>query len=79
MNDLRSVRKFELLSAEHVLVIKPELVPGTPVEIRHGTFKGESAVVKRRKNSAMVIVNLRSLNMVLELELPADWCDPETI
>ena len=78
MNDLRSVRKFELLSAEHKLEIRPELVPGTPVEIRRGVFRGESAVVKRRKNSDAVIVNLKSLNMALELELPADWCEIET-
>jgi len=78
MNDLRSVRKFELLAAEHKLEIKPELVPGTPVEIRFGAFRGESAVVKRRGNAETVIVNLRSLNMALELELPADWCEIET-
>ena len=77
MNDLRSVRKFELLSAEHKLEVRPELVPGMPVEISHGVFKGESAVVKRRKNSETVIVNLKSLNMALELELPVDWCEVE--
>lgn len=78
MNDLRSVRKFELLSSEHKLVVKPEIVPGMPVEISRGVFKGESAVVRRRKNSETVIVNLRSLNMALELELPAEWCEAET-
>ena len=77
MNDLRSVRKFELLSAEHKLEVKPEIVPGMAVEIRRGVFKGESAVVKRRKNTETVIVNLRSLNMALELELPIDWCEAE--
>ena len=78
MNDLRSVRKFELLSAEHKLEVKPEIVAGTAVEIRHGVFKGERAVVKRRKNSETVIVNLKSLNMALELELPIEWCEAES-
>ena len=78
MNDLRSVRKFELLAAEHKVEVKPEIVPGMAVEISHGVFKGERAVVKRRKNSETVIVNLKSLNMALELELPLEWCEAET-
>ena len=78
LNDLRSVRKFELLSAEHKLEVRPEIVAGTAVEIRQGAFKGERAVVRRRKNSETVIVNLRSLNMALELELPVDWCETES-
>ncbi len=78
MHDLRSVRKFELLSAEHKLEVKPELVPGTSVKVGCGVFKGESAMVKRRKNLETVIVNLKSLNMALEMELPVDWCEIET-
>lgn len=73
--DLRTVRKMELLAQERELLVSPELVKGTPVVIRYGFFAGESAIVERRKNTDMVVVNLKSLQMSLRLELPAEWCE----
>ena len=77
LNDLRVVRKMELLAHDRELLVKPELAKGTPVVIQYGVFAGETAIVERRKNLDMVIVNLRSLQLSMRLELPAEWCEPE--
>lgn len=76
LSDLRVVRKMELLAQDRELLVKPELAKGTPVVIQYGVFAGESAIVERRKNLDMVIVNLQSLRMSMRLELPAEWCEP---
>ena len=75
LSDLRIVHKMELLTHDRELLIKPELAKGTPVLIRYGVFAGESAIVERRKNTDLVIVNLNSLMMSIRVELPAEWCE----
>lgn len=75
LEDLKAVRKFELLALEHQVSVRPELVPGTPILITNGFFKGEYAIVRHRKNLETLIVNLRSVQMALQLEVPAEWCE----
>ena len=75
LEDLKAVRKFEILAMEHQISVRPEIVPGTPVLITNGFFKGEYAIVKHRKNLETLIVNLKSVQMALQLEVPAEWCD----
>jgi len=51
--------------------IKPELVPGCPVQIINGPFQGIYAVVKRRNNAMKVTVNLDMLGHSISAELDA--------
>ena len=75
LNELRIVRKFEILSKNHKLEIKPDIVKDTPVLIQQGAFKGDYAIVEKRKNAETVIVNIQSVQMSLHIELPVDWCE----
>ncbi len=69
--DLLTVRRFELLSLTHEVLIKPEIVPGAVVYIRSGLLQGSSAVVFRRKSKCSVIVNLLGLAYSAQVELDA--------
>ncbi|WP_176012070.1 transcription termination/antitermination NusG family protein [Victivallis sp. Marseille-Q1083] len=75
LNELRLVRKFEILAQDHKLAVKPEIVKDTPVLIRRGAFKGDYAIVEKRKNTETIIVNIQSVQMSLHIELPVDWCE----
>lgn len=75
LRDLKTVRKYELLAEERRITVSDEMPPGTPVLIRKGWFKGETAVVHRRKNYETVSVHLRSLQMSLSVELPVDFVE----
>ena len=69
--ELLAVRRFELLSLTHQVVVKPEIVPGTPVYIRSGLLQGSNAIVVRRKNKCTVIVNLQGLAYSAQAEINA--------
>ncbi len=75
LEDLKIVRKFEVLSRQHKVEVCPRLAPGTPVLIRKGEFKGDYAIVERKKNGKSVIVNLHWVEMSLHVELPVDWVE----
>lgn len=69
--ELLAVRSFEILSLTHEVVVKPEIVPGTPVYIRSGLLQGSNAIVIRRKNKCTVIVNLLGLAYSAQAEIDA--------
>ena len=69
--ELNVIRQFELLSATRAIEVKPELVPGCPVQIINGPFQGIYAVVKRRNNAMKVTVNLDMLGLSISAELDA--------
>jgi len=47
--------------ADVPLMVRPELVPGTEVELRVGTLAGLRGVVSRRKGHCELVVNVRML------------------
>jgi len=69
--ELHTVRHFELLSLTHEVLVKPEIVPGATVFIRSGLLQGSNAIVLRRKNKCIVIVNLLGLAYSAQAELDA--------
>lgn len=73
--DLQIVRKYELLAKTHKVDISPEIVEGSSVMIKKGNFKGDYAIVEKRKNSKLIIVNLHSVEMSLHVEVPIDWVE----
>lgn len=60
------------------LVVRPELVPGTPVVIRSGTFAGVQGIVTRRQGKARLAVNIEALGTSVEVELDADLAELAT-
>ena len=54
------------------LIVRPELVVGTPVRIRTGTFAGIDGIVSSRKGATELVVNLTLLGHSVAVTLPAD-------
>ena len=69
ISELKAIRKFEVLSAEYEVEIKPELVSGTQVEITRGAFAGIQGIVQHRKNRYMLIVNIEFLGQTAAVEI----------
>lgn len=72
LKDLQAVRRCEKQSAEHKLVVNPELHPGDTVRIKSGSLKGQDAIVVRRENELTVIINLFFFNRHLQMHWLAD-------
>jgi transcription antitermination factor NusG len=71
IQELKTIRLFEIMSAQHPVEISPELVAGTPVEITHGAFAGISGIVQKRKNKTMLMVNIEILGQTAAVEINA--------
>jgi transcription antitermination factor NusG len=71
LKELESIRAFELLALKEDIVIKPELVAGTPVEISTGPFKGITGIVEYRKNKTVITVNIEILGQSASVEVEA--------
>jgi hypothetical protein len=69
LEELKVVRKFELLSASHEVDLAPELTPGAPVLITRGVFQGTYAIVQKKKNNYRITVNLKGLSYAASVEL----------
>lgn len=56
--DLISLRHFELLSEQEEVIVRPEIIAGSPVTVINGPLKGVSGVVEKRKNETLITVNV---------------------
>jgi transcription antitermination factor NusG len=72
--DLAGLCKLVSVSTEP-LVVRPEIVPGKLVDIRHGTFSGCTGVVVRRQNRLELVVNLEMLGTSVSVTLPAELAE----
>ncbi|MBA3709897.1 MAG: hypothetical protein H0W83_13870 [Planctomycetes bacterium] len=54
------------------LMVRPEIIAGTLIDIRYGTFAGCSGVVVRRQNRLELVVNLGMLGTSVSVTLPAE-------
>ena len=75
ISELKIIRKFECLSADHEVIVKPELISGTQVEITQGAFAGIQGIVKHRKNSYMLVVNIEFLGQTAAIEIDVSSLD----
>jgi transcription antitermination factor NusG len=69
--DLASLRTLVRHSTEQ-LVVRPEIVAGRRVHVRHGTFAGCEGVVARRQNRMELVVNISLLGTSVAVTLPAE-------
>ena len=76
LKELDAVRAFEELVLKEDIVIKPELVVGTPVEISTGPVKGITGIIEYRKNKTVISVNVEILGQSASVEVDADSLEP---
>ena len=72
LKELDSVMAFEELSARQEVVVKPELVSGSVVEIKSGPLRGLEGIVEKRKNTTSVSININILGQSASVELDAE-------
>ncbi len=77
LEELRSLRVFELASRIVPVTVAPELVAGREVRIVSGPFHGVRGIVERRLKSTRVTVNLEMLGQSVSVE--ADLGDLEMV
>jgi transcription antitermination factor NusG len=71
IKELKSIRVFERVSNSCPIEVCPELVTGTPVEIKRGSFQGIKGIVQARKNKLMLIVSVELLGQTAAVEINA--------
>ena len=72
LKDLKIVRECELLSAQHKLIVNPQLQEGDKVFLKNGPFKKHEVIVVKRKDESNIIVNLEFLGRSIEILCNAD-------
>lgn len=72
IKELKAIRVFERMSNSCSIEICPELMAGTPVEIKKGSFRGIKGIVQARKNKLMLIVSVELLGQTAAVEISAE-------
>ncbi len=79
--DLQNIRIIELSQKNDIqILIKPELIAGSPIKIISGPLKGATGVIKKRENVYSVYVNIELLGQCIEVNLDIgeiDFYKPE--
>jgi transcription antitermination factor NusG len=78
LDELNSIRRLELLSSEQEVVVKPELVPGVPVMIKHGPLQGMSGIVSARNKKTILSVNIEMLGQSVSAEVDIEFLEKST-
>ena len=61
------------------VVVRPELVPGKTVVVRHGTFAGCRGVVRRRATALELVVNIDLLGHCVAVSIAADAVEADDV
>lgn len=61
------------------VVVRPELVPGKIVVVRHGTFAGCRGVVRRRASALELVVNIDLLGHCVAVSIAADAVEADDV
>ncbi len=71
IEQLKSVKEIEKMSAIGEVVVKPELVPGTLIRVKNGPLAGTCGVVSSRKDKLTLSVNIELLGQSVCTEISA--------
>ena len=71
LEELNGVKEVEKMSAEQEVVVKPELVDGTPVRVKSGPLTGTRGIVKARKDKLTLTINIELLGQSVSAEIRA--------
>jgi transcription antitermination factor NusG len=77
IGELKSIRELEEHSSELEITIRPEIVKGRKIVVTGGPLKGFSGIVEKRKNRALVTVNLEILGQSVSAEIDIEFVEPE--
>ena len=69
VSELRSLQVLEANNKDAELIVSPELVPGTAVEVIDGPFRGMVGVVVKRAKSTRLSVNVEMLGQSVSVDL----------
>ena len=61
IQDLIALRNFEILAMQKDVIVRPEIIAGSPIIITKGPFMGVSGIVEQRKNETIITVNVEIL------------------
>ena len=67
--DLKNVMIFEEYSCKKEVVVKPELITGTQVQITNGPLAGIIGFIQKRKKNIAVTVNIEMLGQSVTVEV----------
>jgi len=73
IDELNAVKRLEENSDNIELVVKPEIVEGQKVKVIAGALQGLSGIVTKRKNTAIVSVNLELLGQSVSTEIDIEY------
>lgn len=77
IDELRDIQTMEAAQTDVELVVLPDLVPGQPVAITDGPFKGMRGIVERRRNRTRVTVNVDLLGQAVSAEIDIGEIAPD--
>ncbi len=77
IEELGAIKTLELNSDDFEILVKPEIVVGTRIKISGGPLQGFSGIVSKRKNKAIVAVNLEILGQSVSAEIDIEFIEPE--
>jgi len=69
INDLNNVKILEAYSSEKEIVLKPELIKGTPVLITEGPLSGSRGIITKRKTNVLVTINVEMLGQSISVQM----------
>ena len=77
LEELKSIRIFEMLSEQDDVVIKPELVQGVKVNVTSGPLQGTCGIIEFRKGKVCVSINVEILGHSVSVEVDAGEVEVE--
>ncbi len=77
IGELQELLKLERLSEKMEVIVKPEIVPGSPVYIASGALQGLRGIVERRQNVTRLTINVELLGHSASVEVDVEEVDVE--
>ena len=59
--DLISLQNFELIAMQEEVIVRPEIITGSQITVTNGPLMGVTGIVEKRKDKAMITVNVEIL------------------
>jgi transcription antitermination factor NusG len=77
IEELSAIKTLEQNSDDFEIVVKPEIVVGTRIKVNGGPLQGFSGIVSKRKNKALIAVNLEILGQSVSTEIDLEFIEED--
>ena len=71
IEELEAIRSLEVIAKEAEVIVKPELVSGKAIIVKHGPLQGIAGVIEKRKGKTLISVNIEILGQSVSAEVDA--------